>query len=86
MGLFGITNQGTQPVEIYGTQSTTTGVPSVSIFDVSTGDLLTEANPSSPLGVGEQLLCGLKVDTHDVSVQTDEYEVSLVINAIESTS
>ena len=81
-GLFGITNQGTRPVEVYSTQPTTSGVPSVTIFDVTSGDLLTEENPSDPLGVGEQLLCGLEIDTHGVDVQNDEYSVSLVINAV----
>lgn len=81
-GLFGITNQGTQPVEIYSTQSSTSGVPSVAIFEVESGELLTGSGPSDPLGVGEQLLCGLEIDTHGVSVEAQEYEVSLVINAV----
>lgn len=79
-GLFGITNQGTQPVEIFSTQATTSGVPSVTIYDVETGDLLTESSPSDPLTVGEQLLCGLEVDTH--GVETAEYDVTLTINAV----
>lgn len=80
-GLFGVENQGTQPVEVYSTQPTTSGVPSVTMFDVETGNLLTESSPSPPLGVGEQLLCGLEVDTHGVDAQSSEYELSLVINA-----
>lgn len=80
-GLFGITNQGTDPVEVYSTQPTTSGVPSVTIFDVESGNLLTESSPSNPLGVGEQLLCGLEIDTHGVSVQSQAYDVSLLINA-----
>lgn len=82
-GLFGITNQGTQPVEVYSTQSTTSGVPSVTIFDVESDELLTESSPSPPLGVGNQLLCGLEIDTHGVDVRSEEYEISLVINAVE---
>ena len=79
-GLFGISNQGTQPVEIYSTQATTSGVPSVTIYDVGSGDLLTESSPSAPLGTGEQLLCGLEIDTH--GVDTAEYDVTLTINAV----
>ncbi|MFB6140277.1 MAG: hypothetical protein ABEJ26_07560 [Halosimplex sp.] len=81
-GLFGITNQGTRPVEVYGTQPVTSGVPSVRIFDVDTGRFLTQSSPSDPLGVGDQLLCGLEIDSHGVSVRTDEYDVSLVIHAV----
>jgi hypothetical protein len=80
-GLFGITNQGTDPVEVYSTQAATSGVPSVTIFDVDSGELLTENDPSDPLGVGETLVCGLEVDTHGVNIQTDNYDVSLSINA-----
>jgi hypothetical protein len=80
-GLFGITNQGTDPVEVYSTQSTTSGVPSVTIFDVNSGDLLTDSAPSDPLVVGETLVCGLEIDTHDIDVQADNYDVSLSIHA-----
>jgi len=80
-GLFGITNQGNRPVEVYSTQTSTDGVPKVTIFEVDSGDLLTETSPSSALGVGEQLLCGLEVDTHGVPAQEEEYDVSLIINA-----
>jgi hypothetical protein len=80
-GLFGITNQGAQPVEIHSRQETTQGVPEVTIFDVNSGNLLTEDSPSAPLGIGDQLVCGLEIDTHGVSVQTDAYEVSLQIIA-----
>lgn len=81
VGLFGITNQGTQPVEVYSTQSTTNGVPSVTIFDVESGNLLTEGSSSAPLGVGEQLLCGLEIDTHGVSIRSESYDVQLSIIA-----
>ena len=80
-GLFGITNQGTDPVEVYSTQETTQGVPNVTIFDVESGNLLTEGDRSTPLDVGEQLVCGLEIDTHGVPVQTSTYDVSLLINA-----
>lgn len=80
-GLFGVENQGTQPVEIYSTQSDTSGVPSVTIFDVETGERLTENSRSDPLSVGDKLLCGLEIDTHGVDVRDEEYEVTLTINA-----
>lgn len=81
-GLFGVENQGTQPVEVFSTQETTAGVPSVTMFDVETGNLLTESSPSGPVTVGEQLVCGLEIDTHGVPVQEDEYDVTLTINAV----
>lgn len=84
-GLFGIANQGTQPVEVYSTQSTTSGVPSVRVFDAEADERLTEASPSSLLGTGEQLPCGIEIDTHGVDVQSDEYDVSLTINAVAPT-
>lgn len=81
-GLFGVHNQGTQPVEVYSTQSVTSDIPSVTIFDVETGDLLTESDRSPKLGTGEKLLCGLKVDTHGVAANNDSYDISLTINAV----
>ncbi len=80
-GLFAVENQGTQPVEVYSTQETTDGVPSVTMYDVETGNLLTESSPSELLEVGESLACGLEIDTHGVSVREDEYDVTLTINA-----
>lgn len=84
-GLFGVENLGTQPVQIYSTQSETSGVPEVTIYNVSTGHNLTEDSPSSPLSTGNQLLCGLEIDTHGVSVQKAEYDVTLTINAVAET-
>jgi hypothetical protein len=81
-GLFGVKNQGTQPVKVFSTQETTAGVPSVTMYDVETGNLLTESSPSGPLGVGEQIVCGLEIDTHGVPVQEDEYDLTLTINAV----
>lgn len=78
-GLFEVGNQGTQPVEIYSMQADTEGVPSVTMFDVETGELLTAGDPSEPIGVGETLLAGLQIDTHDVDV--DSYDVVLTIHA-----
>lgn len=81
-GLFGVTNQGTDPVRVYSTQpAPTTGVPSVTMFDVQTGQLLTESTPSDPLTVGSQLVCGIEIDTHGVDVRGDAYDLSIVINA-----
>lgn len=80
-GLFAVENLGTDPVEVYSSQATESGVPSVTIFDVETGDLLTESSPSDPINVGEQLVCGLEIDTSGVDVRQGDYEVPLVINA-----
>jgi hypothetical protein len=82
-GLFAIRNQGTQPVNVYSTQETTEGVPSVTMYNVDTGNLLTESSPSSQLGVGSApLVCGLEIDTHGVPIRDEEYDVDLTINAV----
>ncbi|MDH5018895.1 hypothetical protein [Halobacterium rubrum] len=82
-GLFAVRNRGTQPVEVYSTQGSTEGVPSVTMFDVDSGDLLTESSPSAPLGVGAgPLVCGLEIDTHGVPIQDEAYDVDLTINAV----
>lgn len=81
-GLFGAVNQGTQPVEIYSTQQTTDGIPEVALYDIETGSVLTEASPSQPIDVGNQLLCGLEVDTSGVDIQQTPYNVTLSINAL----
>lgn len=82
-GLFAVRNQGTQPVEVYSTQDSTDGVPSVTMFDMDSGDLLTESSPSAPLGVGAgPLVCGLEIDTHGVPIQDDAYDIGLTINAV----
>lgn len=81
-GLFAVENHGTQPVSIYSTQRDTEGVPKVRMYDVETGDLLTEGSPSSPLGVGDRLRGGLEIDTRDAQVQQEGYALSLLINAV----
>lgn len=82
-GLFAVRNQGTQPVEVYSTQETTEGVPSVTMYNADNGELLTESSPSSPLGVGSgPLVCGLEIDTHGVPIQDEAYDVDLIINAV----
>ncbi|AFZ73149.1 hypothetical protein [Natronobacterium gregoryi] len=78
-GLFEVKNQGTQSVEIYSTQAETNGVPSVEMYDVETGELLTADDPSASIGVGESLPAGLQIETHDID--TDSYNVVLTIHA-----
>lgn len=80
-GLFIVENQGTQTVELYSTQENGTGVPDVDIFDVETGDLLTEDYPYDGLGVGESVNLGFKIDTTGVSVQDEAYQIDLTIVA-----
>ncbi|CQH61771.1 uncharacterized protein HHUB_3541 [Halobacterium hubeiense] len=84
-GLFTVANQGTQSVEVYATQQSTEGVPTVVMYDAETGDRLTKSSPSDPLAVGgDPLPCGLEIDTHGVPVKEDdpEYEVTLTITAV----
>lgn len=81
-GLFRVKNQGTQPVHVYSTQSETSGVPEVTMYDVETGNTLTEGSPSPPLPTGNRFLCGLEVNTHGVPAQETEYDVTLTINAV----
>lgn len=85
-GLFDVANQGTEPVDIYSTDDADSGEPSITMYNVATGNLLTEGSPYSGLDVGDDpLLCGLEIDTHGVPVQEDdEYEVTLTINAVAS--
>ena len=80
-GLFAVENRGTQPVELYSTQPTTVGLPEVTMYNIKTGNLLTEKSPSSPITVGEKVLCGLSIDTHNVDARQEEYDLSLTINA-----
>jgi len=85
-GLFGVENQGTQPVKLYSTQPKGEDVPTITIYDVETGELLTESSPSSPLDVGETLLCGLKIDTHGTAIREEEYDLTITINAVGTDS
>lgn len=83
VGLFAVRNQGTQPVEVYSTQEVTEGVPSVTMYNINTGDLLTKGSPSPQLDVGSgPLVCGLEINTHGVPVQDDTYDINLIINAV----
>lgn len=81
-GLFGVENQGTQPVRIYSTQQDRKNVPEVTMYDVETGELLTDGSPSGPLGVGEKLLCGIEIDTHGVPIREEEYDLTITVNAV----
>lgn len=80
-GLFTVENRGTKPVRVFSSQSTTDDVPSVTVFDVDTGELLTENNPSQQIGVGEKRWCGLEIDTHGVDVRDQMYRLTLTIHA-----
>lgn len=80
-GLFAVENSGTDPVRVFGSQDSTSGVPTVNIFDVKTGSLLTKASPSAPLTVGDQLICGLEIDTEGIDSRDKEYSLDLTINA-----
>lgn len=87
-GLVAIENQGTQPVEVFSTHQASSGEPSVTLYNVDTGDLLTESNPSGVLSVGQRIVCGLEIDTHGVRI-TDglkEFSVTMTINAVAPSS
>ena len=82
-GLFDITNQGTQPVNVYSTNDAAADEPSVTMYNIATGELLTEDDPYSSLKVGDSpLVCGLEIDTHGVPVQDGDYDIKLIINAV----
>ncbi|MCU4719004.1 hypothetical protein [Halapricum hydrolyticum] len=83
-GLFIIQNQGTQPVDVYSTQENTNNLPDVDIFDIETGDILTESDPYRSLDVGKAIALGIQVDTYGVDVKDDAYQVALIINAVAS--
>jgi len=81
-GLFGVENQGTQPVRVYSTQPNRENVPDVTMYDVENGELLSESSPSGSLGVGDKLLCGIEIDTHGVPIREEEYDLTITINAV----
>lgn len=81
-GLLRITNQGTQAVDIYSTQDPEPGEPVIDLFNVKTGNLLTEENPYSSLSIGDQLKVGVQIDTTDVG--TGDY--NLVLNIVGEVS
>ncbi|MFC7096468.1 hypothetical protein [Halobaculum marinum] len=81
-GLFAVRNQGTNPIRVYSTQPDREDVPSVVMYDIDSGDTLTESDPSAVLGVGDVLVCGLEIDTYGVPVREDEYDLTLTINGV----
>lgn len=88
--LFRAQNQGTNPIEIHGFQRFIDGsepddVPEIAMFDVDTGELLTEDNWSEEIGVGEFVDLGLQIDTYGVEAREEPYNLILTIVA-EATS
>lgn len=86
--LFSVRNQGTDDVRIWGTQEETTDesgneLPKVSIFNTETGQILDESNRSKPISPGgEQIPCGLVIDTRGVEVRPDNrYVLDITIHA-----
>lgn len=79
-GLFRITNQGTQPIDIYSTQTRSEdGVPEVDIFDVESNKVLLPDDPYTGLGIGKSLRLGFEIDTSDVDVRDEPYDITLQI-------
>lgn len=79
-GLFRVTNQGTETIRVYSTQSATEGVPTVTMFDVDSGELLTPDTPSDDLSPGDSLTAGLQIDSRDVDPRDEAYAVTITIN------
>lgn len=78
--LFQAKNRGTQPVRVFGTPEEAGDKPTVRIFEVENGDLLTEESPSEEVEVGHDIGLGLEVDTH--GLETDFYETVVTITAL----
>jgi hypothetical protein len=79
--LFFARNRGTQTIELYSQQDDKAGLPHVQIFNVNTGNLLTEDGTTVTLESGESVPLGIQIDTTDVDVQEKPYSVSLTIVA-----
>ena len=77
-GLFQITNNGTQPVDVFAEQQTSGDVPDIDIFDVGTGELLRSGSPGI-LDIGTELNVGFRIDT--TGVDTHEHDIVLTIVA-----
>lgn len=77
--LFLARNQGTQTIELYSRQEDTEGLPHVQIFNVNTGDLLTEDGTTTVLDTGNSVPLGLQIDTTNIDTRDDPYDVSLTI-------
>lgn len=80
-GLFAIENQNSQSIRVYSSPRSGPSEPSVTIFDVETNNLLTAENKSSPLDSGEAIQCGLEIDTRGVTMQDEEFSVTVEIKA-----
>lgn len=62
-GLLEITNQGTQAVEVT-TDQGATNPPTIELFEVTDADRVALADQPAPLGVGESVRVGFRIDTH----------------------
>lgn len=81
-GLFEVTNQGANTVDVYATQTTTSGVPAVGIFDVTDPSTVLDGSPDSiTLSPGQRFEGGVRIDTHGVPIQNSAYEVTLTFHA-----
>lgn len=86
-GLFRAINQGTQDVRLWGSQPRTeTGdgekLPEVDIFDVSSGEVVTEDNPSKVLSPGQDtFIGGFRINTHGVDIRQKAYRFNIAIHA-----
>lgn len=81
-GLFEVVNQGANTVEVYATQTTTSGVPAISIFAINDPTTILDGDPSSvTLSPGQSFEGGFEIDTHDVPLQNTPYEVTLQLHA-----
>ena len=79
--LFRAENQGTKAVDLYAVQTETEGLPEVTLFNVETGALLTEATPYEGLSPGEQIPLGFEIDTRGIEKRDVPYDIRLTIVA-----
>lgn len=88
-GLLGITNNGTQLVDVYAEQEqkqkTSGDAPVVDIFDIETGDLLTSGNPGA-LDVGREVSVGFRIDTTGVDTREHDIVLTIVADAEDETA
>lgn len=82
-GLFEVVNQGANTVEVYGESINDPGSPMVAIYDVSDpAKQILDGNPNSvALSPGDSFIGGMRIDTHDVPIKDDPYEVTLRLHA-----
>lgn len=79
-GLLRITNQGTQPIDVYADQvGSTDSVPVVDIFEIESGGVLSPDTPYTDLGTGSSIRLGFEIDTTNVGVEDSPYEIDLQI-------